>query len=306
MNTMSDKSLYSNANNTWYQIEEFRSGSFEEVFESESNSIRMFYVDIGDINIEFITPEDDVLSFKIKRHDFLIIDYNTKISNFNISKGPTLVTMIKLSKTINEAFNFAKHIAIDPNIAKVLAAKQPVILIKNVLSFNRILKLLENEIKSKPFYNSNEYMQNLLISMIFIEISREFRNPYQSVASIYAKKASDYIHNNFEDDIKLDDIAHNLYIHPSYLRKLFKEQFNDTFIGYLTNVRIERAKELLSNSSLPIVEISESVGIKNREHFQRIFAKIVGVTPGNYRKIETSNNDTYKSPKGTHKRSISL
>lgn len=302
---ISDNSLYSNSNNHWYNIESFSVGSFNELLLTQSDSITILYVDSGNIDVEFTTSAEEKISIMLRKFDFLLIDFDVKIKSYKILKEPTSLSRITIKKTYNESFNMAKHISINSNFVKVLIAKQPVIQIKRTNSFNKIIKLIENETTFKSKDETNEYMKNLLISMLFIEIARDIIYSTQSIGSVYVKKTCDYIHSNYEDDIKLDDVANLLFVHPSYLRKLFKEELNETFVGYLTNIRIERAKQLLSNSSLPMVEISEAIGIKNREHFQRIFTKSVGITPGSYRKLKTLEKDI-QTTKGTHKKSLSI
>jgi len=72
-------------------------------------------------------------------------------------------------------------------------------------------------------------------------------------------------------------------MNPSYLSYFFKEQTGENFIDYLNKVRIEKAKELLKDSSMSLSEIASQVGYSNAGYFNRIFKKIVGITPGQYR-----------------------
>ena len=76
---------------------------------------------------------------------------------------------------------------------------------------------------------------------------------------------------------------------PYYFSKLFKAETGTTFVEYLTNLRMERAQELLKDEGLSIKEICASVGYADPNYFSRTFKKNVGVTPTVYR--EGSKNE---------------
>ena len=96
-------------------------------------------------------------------------------------------------------------------------------------------------------------------------------------------RAKEYIMHNYKKDISLDDVSREVDISPYYFSKLFKEATGDTFIEYLTNIRIDKAKELLDNTDLSMKEICSQVGYQNPNYFSRIFKKNVGVTPTEYK-----------------------
>ncbi|MDK2808903.1 MAG: two-component system, response regulator YesN [Clostridiales bacterium] len=96
-------------------------------------------------------------------------------------------------------------------------------------------------------------------------------------------KAKEYMRQNFKRDISLEEVAKFVDISPYYFSKLFKEEEGENFIDYLTSLRIERAKELLHDSEGSIKEICSEVGYSDPNYFSRIFKKVVGYTPTDYR-----------------------
>jgi AraC-like DNA-binding protein len=96
-----------------------------------------------------------------------------------------------------------------------------------------------------------------------------------------------YIHNNFERDISLGDIAKYVFLSPSYFTRAFKEQTGMSPISYLLKIRIERAKEMLVDTGLKISDIALSVGFSNQQRFNEMFKKYAGLTPLQYRKQNT-------------------
>lgn len=94
-----------------------------------------------------------------------------------------------------------------------------------------------------------------------------------------------YITENFEKNISLAELSTRFYINLHYLSQLFKEKTGQTYLDYLTQVRIERSRELLQTSDLKVYEICQMVGYSDTTHFSKVFEKIVGHKPSEYRKM---------------------
>lgn len=103
-----------------------------------------------------------------------------------------------------------------------------------------------------------------------------------------AKKAREFIKANYSKQLTLEDVSREINISPQYLSRLFKEETGENFIDYLTAIRIKIAKSLLENSGLSIKEICYNIGYSDPNYFSRIFKKIAGVTPTEYKDEHTS------------------
>ncbi|WP_449539152.1 response regulator [Ferdinandcohnia sp. Marseille-Q9671] len=95
-------------------------------------------------------------------------------------------------------------------------------------------------------------------------------------------QAKEYIDKNYDKSISLDEIAEQIGISSFYLSKLFKERYHVTIIEYLTNTRLEKAKELLVRR-LSLKEIALTIGYKDPNYFSRVFKKEFGISPSEYR-----------------------
>ncbi|UUZ96246.1 helix-turn-helix transcriptional regulator [Paenibacillus sp. P25] len=84
--------------------------------------------------------------------------------------------------------------------------------------------------------------------------------------------------------MSLNLISDQFNINAKYSDHLFKEEYGMKFVDFLMNLRMDQAKKLLLESDLSIQEISEKVGYTHSISFGRTFKKVVGVTPGDYRK----------------------
>ena len=99
-------------------------------------------------------------------------------------------------------------------------------------------------------------------------------------------KAQNYIRENFQKDLSLDEVSRQLDLSPYYFSKLFKEETGSNFVEYVTGLRMAKAKELLQQETLSMKEIGVSVGYGDPNYFSRIFKKHTGVTPTEYREKE--------------------
>ncbi|MBD2867398.1 response regulator transcription factor [Paenibacillus arenilitoris] len=99
------------------------------------------------------------------------------------------------------------------------------------------------------------------------------------------EKAVDFIRKNYAKDISLDDVAVHAQMSSSYLSTFFKQETGETFIEYLTRLRIDKAKTLMMNAQLRLYEIAQLVGYQDVKYFSRLFKRVVGVTPAEYRQF---------------------
>lgn len=98
-------------------------------------------------------------------------------------------------------------------------------------------------------------------------------------------KAKHYISDHYENaDLSLLMVAEHVGLNEKYFTNRFTKETGETFTSYLTTLRIQKSKELLKSTNFKIYEISEMVGYRNVEHFNRTFKKLCGNSPAGYRK----------------------
>lgn len=102
-------------------------------------------------------------------------------------------------------------------------------------------------------------------------------------SSYLVKKAITYMKENYNNNIGLQTVADKLYISTWHLSKLLKKETGSTFIDLLNNIRINESKKLLEDPKYKIYEICSIVGFSDTAYFVRLFKKICGVTPTDYR-----------------------
>jgi len=107
---------------------------------------------------------------------------------------------------------------------------------------------------------------------------------YSFQLNVLVSKALDHINEHYHEEIKLAKLANQLSVNPSYLSREFKRVTGVTLTEFITSKRVRHAKKALSNTLLMVTEIAGEVGYNNVTHFNWIFKKEVGMSPGEYRK----------------------
>ncbi|MDR0519634.1 MAG: response regulator [Clostridiales Family XIII bacterium] len=97
--------------------------------------------------------------------------------------------------------------------------------------------------------------------------------------------AKEYIMENYKADITLTDVAEFVHLNPNYISTLFKKETGSTFMNYLQEYRMEKARALLRDTTMRVFEIALEVGYQDERHFAKLFKKIIGLTPNEYRKL---------------------
>jgi len=97
-----------------------------------------------------------------------------------------------------------------------------------------------------------------------------------------------YLHSNYNQQVKLKDLAQQFYINKNYASYLFQKYTGTTYSEYINKLRMEKARELLLKSSLTIAEVAEQSGYIDYFYFSKLFKKSFGVSPTAYRKDPTA------------------
>lgn len=105
--------------------------------------------------------------------------------------------------------------------------------------------------------------------------------------SALLEEAKNYIEQNYnKDSVSLNHVADYVHISASHFSAIFSQEMGQTFISYLTEVRMKKAKELLRCSTMKTLEISLAVGYKDSHYFSYLFKKTQNCTPKEYRKLK--------------------
>jgi AraC-like DNA-binding protein len=115
------------------------------------------------------------------------------------------------------------------------------------------------------------------------DVSQAIAAPAQARQDRSLRRGVDYIHQHYGEKLRLAKIARVAGFAPDYFSKLFKEKESTTFERYVSNVRVERAKQLLTSTELDVMRVGELCGFGTPQYFSRVFRDQTGRTPRTYR-----------------------
>lgn len=99
--------------------------------------------------------------------------------------------------------------------------------------------------------------------------------------------AMEFIRNNYKENVTLGSLADYLNMNPSYLSRLLKKETGSNFVDILTQVRLEKAKQLL-NEGIRVAEVGEKVGYAEYAYFYQVFKRFEGISPSEYKRGKKS------------------
>ena len=94
-----------------------------------------------------------------------------------------------------------------------------------------------------------------------------------------------YISTNYSENLTINSIAEKIYLTPQYLCKIYKKETGNTINNYITDLRMEKAVNLLHIRNLKLYEIADKLGYRDANYFARVFKKYYNVNPSEYREM---------------------
>jgi len=92
-----------------------------------------------------------------------------------------------------------------------------------------------------------------------------------------------YVHQHYNENLTLKEIARVFFINPAYLGRMFQQQMGMSFSEYLLAYRMQKAMTLLKSKDIKVMDVARAVGYSNMNYFYRVFHEHTGVTPSQYR-----------------------
>lgn len=147
-------------------------------------------------------------------------------------------------------------------------------------------KPIDNTLSNIPYRSleCSNYMSKLILNIVDDKFDKTMN---KKSFNPYIRKAIEYVHENYSQDITIDSLCNYLDINKSYFCSLFKKYTGNTFSYFLNHFRVEKSKKLLRNSNLSLLDIAIEVGFNNQNYYSMVFKKYTNMNPSKYR-ISTS------------------
>jgi AraC family transcriptional regulator len=122
-----------------------------------------------------------------------------------------------------------------------------------------------------------------LVTDLLVQTARNADFAQERRAPVWLRRAKEYLHAHFAEDLSLTVVAAEAGVHPGHLTRAFRQHYHASVTEYVRALRIESACRLLATSDVPIAQIALDLGFADQGHFTRRFKARLGVTPGAFR-----------------------
>lgn len=161
-------------------------------------------------------------------------------------------------------------------------------LVSSVSAYLRELRLKSSDILEDDLANAFGSIEDIYefeewIVRTVKSIYEHLKQRQESAGQVMIENAKNYISKNLAEDLSLNRVAEKIFISPQYLSKVFKDETGMNFVDYVTQTRMEKAKEMLTSTNENIETIAGKVGYNTPHYFIKKFKERYGVTPRNYR-----------------------
>lgn len=178
-------------------------------------------------------------------------------------------------------------------LLKIFSVSEEIILKKlhelkvNEQELNAFHQVVEQGVYNEISEMSMLYRFRLNVRDLLTKI-QEYKKNQQRLPLREAKK---YIASHYHEPITLEEVAEAINLSQAYLSTLFKTESGVTFSDFLTECRLNAAKDLLKNSQKSISDITEAIGYRDQKHFSKLFKKLTGIKPTSYRSLYGGGED---------------
>lgn len=170
-------------------------------------------------------------------------------------------------------------------LAALLQDPAPYVVLREFHDVHQVLKSLVFEIDAVG--TGMEIMPQLMLAQLLIRIARLHQDNMKAghdTQSMYVRQCLEYLHQNYDRNIQVKDIADYVSLHPGYLQRVFKQKTGTSIMEYLGAYRMDKTAMLLRQTEIAIADIADYVGIGSRQYLHMMFKKHTGRTPVQYRK----------------------
>lgn len=98
------------------------------------------------------------------------------------------------------------------------------------------------------------------------------------------KRARTYIDTHLAGPLRLSVLAGEVRLSASHFSRAFRKSFDETFVQYVTRMRVKRAQQMMASTDIGLCEIAFACGFADQAHFSRVFGRYIGITPGKWRR----------------------
>ena len=254
--------------------------------------LEIMYVNFGEVEVEYYDSEDPEKPsyLTLLSHDYVLIDLNVP-HTIRVRDLPAQILNLELALS-----SPPEHIPLtlnilgksDENFRKMTQSRNRGRVFK-LFDQNDIysqILLIQSELNKKGQKDYDTASTQFALAALMTRIAADYAEQKLSssgIETVYVKKATQYIVAYYQNRISNTEICEYAGVSQNYLNQLFHKQYGKTLNEYLNYYRIGKSKILIANSNLNFSQISEQVGYRTKQNFNKNFLKYEGVSPKQYK-----------------------
>ncbi|KRE47079.1 response regulator transcription factor [Paenibacillus sp. Soil522] len=151
-----------------------------------------------------------------------------------------------------------------------------------------VYRVLANRIEQELFASKSFRDTQDTAALLLTDIVKQMKKDKSSRSEMIMQKCREFVEDNLHEDLGLEMIAQRFFYNPSYFSILFKNNFGISFTDFLVKTRMQKARSLLLQSDLKVVDIARQVGYKDIKYFNKVFKKMFLYSPEEFRRMFSS------------------
>ncbi len=266
-------------------------------------STEIMYMIAGACRIELLRSASPVVSgdgwknglqpdvVELQRGQFIVIDANVP-HRLIVGEQPCRMLNLEFGLRLHvpqqesmpqSDITILQQLARQEDLAIWISQPQPYTVLSDPEEVYYTLKSLVLELDQRSM---TSMLSELLFAQLLVRIARlwhEIEQSRLSQSERYVRQSIEFMRQNYDRSIRMEQIAAAVNVHPGYLHRVFRKHMNTTPTDYLNTLRMEKAMMLLGSTDIPIAEIADYVGVSSRQYFHLLFKKHTSQTPADYR-----------------------
>ena len=259
------------------------------------NTLELYYVQEGVARVDYVESKTGavVQKYLSSRQFILVKPYVSHSINQHSDQMKVYNLELILygeSTNIMSALSNSLYVNKFPDAVKLLKKWTDVAIFTDNQNLAHILRKFRHYDLEK---NDILFFASLEIDLkrLFLEILQCSLETIKLQGSVvHVKNALVYLESYYANDITLKKVADSVGVSQSYLQKLFKEYFHKSIMQYLNDIRLKKAKRLLMETNLNVLNVAKSCGFNSLQAFGKSFRKEMGVSPTQFRESELTQH----------------
>lgn len=186
------------------------------------------------------------------------------------------------------------------NIARLLMKSSKEQYVLHGLEIDKYRQVIQKGAEIEEVSVASHYLANSVLYQVAALLYRELQKKENGEDSFtLADEVKSYLDSKYTEDLQMQEVAGAFHIHPNYMSQIFRDKYGISPKQYLMGMKLDKAKDMLITTDLPVLLIAASLGFADQLSFSRTFKGRVGISPTGYRRAKSGSAPPRTSGQGS-------